>query len=84
VTADDGTKGKTYLEISRKLNVLIALSLRQLLDDRNFSTQRKRRQGAGELVQYLADMGLGAKDISDIVGSPLASVRTLLTPTRRR
>ena len=70
-------------DISKKLNVLIALSLRQLLGDNNFST-KKRKQGVGEIVHYLADMGIGAKDIADIVGSPVTSVRTLLTPTRRK
>jgi hypothetical protein len=29
-------------------------------------------------------MGLGASDIADIVGSPVTSVRTLLTPARRK
>jgi hypothetical protein len=70
-------------EISRKLNILIALSLRQLFGDKDFSS-RKRKQGVGELVHYLADMGIDAKDIADIVGSPVTSVRTLLTPTRRK
>ena len=71
-------------DISRKLNVLIALSLRQLFGDKDFSAKSKRKQGVGELVHYLADMGIDAKDIADIVGSPVTSVRTLLTPTRRK
>jgi hypothetical protein len=71
------------LEISKKLNVLIALSLRQLLGDKEFPAS-KRKKGIGDLVRYLADMGLDAKDIAEIVGSPLTSVRTLLTPTRRK
>jgi hypothetical protein len=70
-------------DISRKLNVVIALSLRQLLGDKDF-TKGKRRQGVGEIVHFLADMGLGANDIAAIVGSPVTSVRTLLTPTRRK
>ncbi|WP_315831739.1 hypothetical protein [Bradyrhizobium prioriisuperbiae] len=70
-------------DISRKLNVLIALSMRQLLDDKDF-TKGKRKQGVGEIVRFLADMGLGANDIAAIVGSPVTSVRTLLTPTRRK
>lgn len=70
-------------DISRKLNVLIALSLRQLLGDKDF-TKGKRRQGVGEVVHFLADMGLAANDIAAIVGSPVTSVRTLLTPTRRK
>jgi hypothetical protein len=73
---------ETLSAISRKLNVLIALSLRQLPADREIGT--KRKQGIAEQVHYLADMGLDAKDISGIVGSPLTSVRTLLTPTRRK
>jgi hypothetical protein len=75
---------KAILEISKKLNVLIALSLRNLVGDKDFSATRKRKKGVGELVHYLADMGLDAREIADIVGSPLSSVRTLLTPTRRR
>jgi hypothetical protein len=62
----------------------IALSLRQLLGDADFSAKGKRKHGVGDLVRYLADMGLDAKDISEIVGSPLTSVRTQLTPTRRK
>jgi hypothetical protein len=75
---------KDNLEISRKLNVLIALSLRQLLGDKEFGKKGKRKQGAGELTRYLADLGLDAKDIAEILGTPLQSVRTLLTPTRRK
>lgn len=70
-------------ELSKKMNVLIALSLRQLLGDADFSS-RKRKKGVGELVQYLDGMGLDAKDIAEILGSPVTSVRTLLTPTRRK
>lgn len=69
-------------ELSTKLNVLIALSLRQLTGDK--ALKGGRRQGVAEQVQYLADMGLDPKDIALIVGSPISSVRTLLTPTRRR
>ncbi len=72
------------VEVSRKLNVLIALSLRQLIGDAEFSGKGKRKQGVGDLVHYLANMGLEAKDIADIVGSPITSVRTFLTPTRRK
>lgn len=70
-------------DISRKLNVLIALSVRQLLGDKDF-TKRKRKQGVSEIVHFLADMGLGVNDIAAIVGSPVTSVRTLLTPKRRK
>ena len=70
-------------ELSKKLNIVIALLLRQLLSDREFST-KKRKQGTGELVRYLASMGLDVKDIAAVTGSPLTSVRTLLTPARRR
>ncbi|MEJ1967425.1 MAG: hypothetical protein WDN03_02120 [Rhizomicrobium sp.] len=73
---------ETLLAISRKLSVLIALSLRQLPADKEIGS--KRKQGVADQVHYLADMGLDAKDIAEIVGSPLTSVRTLLTPTRRK
>jgi len=69
--------------LSRKLNVLIALTLKQVLGDKEFA-KGKRRQGTGDVIRLLADMGLESKDIAEIVGSPLTSVRTLLTPTRRK
>lgn len=75
---------KRLAEISRKLSVLISLSLRQLLGDKEFSTGEKRKQGIGELARYLNNMGLDAKDISEITGAPLQSIRTLLTPKRRK
>jgi hypothetical protein len=71
-------------EISKKLNVLIALSLKQVSGDKEIVADGKRKQGAGEQVRYLSSMGLDAKDIADIVGSPITSVRTLLTPKRRK
>lgn len=70
-------------DMLKKLNVLISLSLRQLCDDKDFS-KGSRRKGTGDLVLYLFSMGLDAKDIAEIVGSPVTSVRTLLTPTRRK
>ncbi|MDE2493626.1 MAG: hypothetical protein KGL97_06950 [Alphaproteobacteria bacterium] len=71
-------------DLSKKINVLIALSLRQLMGDKDFSGGGKRKKGVGDLVQYLNGMGLDAKDIADILGSPVTSVRTLLTPKRRK
>lgn len=77
--------GEQHLEIiSKKLNVLIALSLRNLLSDTDFVTDRKGKRGTGAMVNYLADLGLDAKDIATILGAPLQSVRTLLTPNRRK
>jgi hypothetical protein len=75
---------ETLLAISKKLNILIALSLRQLFGDNDFAASSKRKPGAGELVRYLNDMGLDAKEIAEIIRSPLQSVRTLLTPKRRK
>lgn len=73
-----------WAEVSKKLNVLIALTIRQLNDDREFGTKSKRKQGVGELARFLDNMGLDAKNIAEILGAPLTSVRTLLTPTRRK
>lgn len=75
---------KILTEVSKKLNVLIALSLRQLLGEKEFSGNEKRKQGVGELARYLNNMGLEAKDIAEITGAPLQSIRTLLTPKRRK
>ncbi|HLE64233.1 MAG TPA: hypothetical protein VI750_13875 [Pyrinomonadaceae bacterium] len=76
------TDAKWIDSISRKLNVLLSLQLRILLNDKEFGA--KRRKGAADMVSYLASFGLDAKDIADIIGSPVTSVRTLMTPTRRK
>jgi len=80
----ENTADKTLSEISRKLSVLISISLRQLLNDREFGQKKSRKQGVGDLACFLADMGLDAKDIAGILGAPVQSVRTLLTPNRRK
>lgn len=77
-----GLDEKHLGDISAKLNALLSVSLRILLEDRDF-TKGKRRPGAGGLVSYLASFGLNAKDIATILGTPVQSVRTLLTPKRR-
>lgn len=74
----------TSKDISKKLNVLISLALRQLLQNREFGQTGKRKQGAGDLARYLANLGIDPKDIAEILGAPLTSVRTLLTPQRRK
>ena len=75
---------ETLQEISKKLNVLIALSLRQLLDEREFDRKKTRKLGTGDMARYLADLGLDPSDIAEILGAPVQSIRTLLTPKRRR
>ena len=46
------TDAKEIDSISRKLNVLLSLQLRILLNDKEFGT--KRRKGAADMVSYLA------------------------------
>ena len=75
---------KILNDISKKLNILIALALRQLPDEQKIVAKKKRQPGIGALARYLSSMGLDAKDISDITGAPLQSIRTLLTPQRRK
>jgi hypothetical protein len=75
---------KEILDISKKLNVLIAISLRQLLGNKEFGGKTRQGPGTGDVIRYLSDMGLDAKDIAQIVGSPLQSVRTQLTPNRKK
>lgn len=75
---------KTLIEISNKLSVLISLTIRLLLGDKEFGKKGKRKQGVGDIARYLAGMGLDAKDIAEMLDAPVSSVRTLLTPTRRK
>ena len=71
-------------EISKKLNVLISLSIRNLTGDKEFLRKGKRKLGTGHLAHYLSDMGIDSIDIAEILGAPLQSIRTLLTPKRRK
>jgi len=71
-------------EISKKLNVLISLSIRNLTGDKEFLERGKRKLGTGYLARYLSDMGIDPKDIAEILGASLQSIRTLLTPKRRK
>jgi hypothetical protein len=73
-------------DISKKLNALISISLRQLqlFGNTEFGEKGRRRAGTGDVVRYLADLGLDSKDIAEILGAPVQSVRTLLTPARRK
>ena len=73
---------KILENISKKLNVLISLSLRSLLQDSSFPSKRKK--GKGELATYLINFGIDAKDIAEILDSPIQSIRTILTPGRRK
>jgi len=69
-------------EQSRKLNVVIALLLRILVRDEEF-TQRKRK-GTGELALYFRRHGLEYEDIAAILDSPVASVRELVSRGSRK
>jgi hypothetical protein len=57
---------ETASELSARLNVLIALSLRQLPGDKDFSGSR--RKPVGVTAQYLASMRLDAKEIATSLG----------------
>ena len=74
---------KVLLEISAKLDILIALTFRNLVQDRAFDAKKKRNVGVGERARYLYNLGLDANTIAKILESPVNSVRTLLTPKRR-
>jgi hypothetical protein len=75
---------ETLAEISQKLNVLISLNLRQLTGENQFGGKSKRKNSVGDLARYLADMGIDPNDIAEILGANVGSVRTLLTPKRRK
>jgi hypothetical protein len=69
-------------EQSRKLNVIIALLLHLLLKDDDLT--QKKRKGTGELAVYLKGHGLEYQDIAAILGSPVASVRELVSRGSRK
>jgi len=69
-------------EQSRKLNVVIALLLRILVKDEDFT--QKKRKGTGELAVYLKRHGLEYQDIAAILDSPVASVRELVSRGSRK
>lgn len=75
---------KTLIEISKKLNILISLTLKQLNEDKEFGNKPGRKKSIGDIAHYLFNMGLDAKDIAEIIDAPLQSIRTLLTPKRRK
>ena len=76
-------ENKLLEEISKKLNVLISLSVKQLLQDRELEP-KSGRKGVGEMARYLDKMGIDSKDIAQIIGAPLSSIRTLLTPKPKK
>jgi len=68
-------------EQSRKLNVIIALLLRQLVRDTDFGVRKKK--GTGALAVYLDRQGLGYQDIADILDSPVASIGELVSRSKQ-
>jgi hypothetical protein len=67
---------------SRKLNVVIALLLRVISKDDDFTL--KKRKGTGDLAVYLKRQGLEYQDIASILDSPVASVRELVNRSTRK
>ncbi|MEP0829439.1 MAG: hypothetical protein HRF51_13045 [bacterium] len=76
--------GKTLSNIASKLSVLIALSLKNVAEDVNFEVKGRSKKGTGDLARFLADFGLDAIEIAQILGAPLSSIRTQLTPQMRK
>lgn len=75
---------KSFSELSKKTECTYFPLAAAAIGDRECGGREKRKQGVGEMVCYLADMGLDPKDVAEILGAPLSSVRTLLTPKRRK
>jgi len=74
---------KILEDISRKLNALLSLTLQIIGDTKQSGNQRRKKTATGDLVSYFGRLGLDAKDIAAILGAPLQSVRTFLTPKMR-
>jgi hypothetical protein len=51
----------------QKLIMLIALSLRQPLADKDFSKKQRKKSGIGDIARYLNNMRVDAKDIAAIM-----------------
>lgn len=75
-------EAEVFEEQSRKLNVVIALLLRILFEDDDFT--QKKRKGTGELALYLKRHGLEYQHIAAILDSPVASVRELVSRGSRK
>lgn len=75
---------RALLDIANKLSALLGLSLRGLIGDADFANPGKRKQGVGDVARYLAGFGISAQDIAGIVGAPLQSIRTQLTPSAKQ
>lgn len=68
-------------DISAKLDVLIALEMKKLPDGA-LDPANKRKQGVGDAARFLSGLGLPAVTIAKVIGAPIGSIRTLLTPSR--
>lgn len=75
-------EAETLEQLSRKLNVVIALLLRIITNDDDFAA--KKRRGTGDLAVFLKRQGLDYPDIASIVDSPVASVRELVSRSSRK
>lgn len=71
-------------EISCKLNAITSLLIRVLTQDSDFGQAKKGKHGTGDLTRYLASFGIDPKEISAIIGIPSTSVKTQLTPSRKK
>jgi hypothetical protein len=67
-------------ELSKKLNVLIALMLHLVARDEGFNDGKGK---TGDLVAFLRRHSLSYEDISAILDSPIGSVRELASRMRR-
>jgi hypothetical protein len=62
-------------ELSKKLNVVIALVLHFVAKDKEFNDGKLK---TGDLATFLKRHGLGYEDIAAILDSPIGSVRELV------
>ncbi len=70
-------------EVSTKLNILISILL-GVHQNPETSKGKEKRRNVADYVYFLADMGMDPKEIATVLKSPLGTVRTLLTPKRRK
>jgi len=67
-------------DLSQKLNVVIALLLHFAAKDEDFNDGKRK---TGDLASFLRNHGLEYTDIAAILGSPIASLRVLVSIRKR-
>ena len=70
--------------LSRKMNVVISLLIRLLTGNQSFEKDQKGKKGTADIAVYLRGHDLSYEDIAGIIGSPIGSVREMVSRETRK